>query len=632
MKSKKRKLSAIMFCLAIIAFTLVFPNITIAQLYTYGDFMYTVSGGTVTIAAYTGVSGVVVIPTVIEGMPVVGIGDRAFSWMSNLTKVTIPDSITSIGAEVFLGSRNLTSIVVDSNNPSYSSQGGALYDKPMTQLIQYPGGKSGGFIIPDTVTNIKDYAFAYCTGLTSVSIPDSVTSIRNGTFVYCSGLTNVTIGNGVTSIGKDAFYYCDGLISVTIPNSVTSIGEQAFYYCSGLTKVTIPNSVTSIGDNSFNGCYGLTSVTIGNGITTIGLGVFSGCSGLTSVTIPSSVTSIGVAAFNCCIGLTSVTIPNSVTDIEDTAFSYCTSLTSVIIPNSVTSIEASVFEGCSGLTSVIIPNSITSIGNYAFAQCTSLTSVTIPSSVTSIGGCAFLQCSGLISIVVDVNNIVYSSQDGVIYDKRMTQLIQYPGGKSGGFIIPDSVTSICGSAFAYCSGLTSVTISDSVTNIGGYAFASCSTLTSVTIPSSVTSIGGWAFSDCTGLTRAYFDGNAPAMGRVVFGGCASNFTVCYRIGREGFSTPTWNGYPAGVCTDNQCATEAIYGEQSEQTELLRAYRDSVLGKTPEGQEIIKTYYKFSPTITNLLEQGPLLKNRAKAFIDSMLPSIREKVEESNEKR
>ena len=76
-----------------------------------------------------------------------------------------------------------------------------------------------------------------------------------------------------------------------------------------------------------------------------------------------------------------------------------------------------------------------------------------------------------------------------------------------------------------------------------------------------------------------------------------------------------------------CAAEAIYGENSEQTELLREYRDDVLSKTPEGQEIIKTYYKFSPTVTKLLEQRPLLKNRAKAFIDSMLPGIRKKLEE-----
>ena len=78
-----------------------------------------------------------------------------------------------------------------------------------------------------------------------------------------------------------------------------------------------------------------------------------------------------------------------------------------------------------------------------------------------------------------------------------------------------------------------------------------------------------------------------------------------------------------------CAAEAIYGENSEETELLRKYRDNVLSKTPEGHEIIKTYYKLSPMVTMLLEQRPLLKNRAKTFFDGMLPGIRKKVEESN---
>jgi hypothetical protein len=130
------------------------------------------------------------------------------------------------------------------------------------------------------------------------------------------------------------------------------------------------------------------------------------------------------------------------------------------------------------------------------------------------------------------------------------------------------------------------------------------------------------------------------MGGYVFLGCSSNFTVCYTDISTGFTSPTWcptydQCYQAEMCatttstTIKLCAAEAIYGENTEETELLRKYRDNVLSKTPEGQETIKAYYKFSPTVTKLLEQRPLLKNRAKAFIDNMLPGIRKKVEESN---
>ena len=240
-----------------------------------------------------------------------------------------------------------------------------------------------------------------------------------------------------------------------------------FAECSGLTSVTIPNSVTSIGAGVFSGCSGLTSVTIPNSVTSIGAGVFSGCSGLTSVTIGNSVTSIGESAFEGCSGLASITIPNSVTSIGGWAFYKCSGLTSVTIPNSVTSIGAGVFSGCSGLTSITIPNSVTSIGWCAFSGCSGLTSVTIPNSVTSIGSDAFKETGW------------YNAQpDGILYLDNW--LLGYKGAKpTGELLINDRTKGIAGGAFAYCSGLTSITIPNSVTSIGEEAFEGCSSLTDV---------------------------------------------------------------------------------------------------------------------------------------------------------
>ena len=314
--------------------------------------------------------------------------------------------------------------------------------------------------------------------------------------------------------------------SVLMANGVTSIGNFAFYNCTSLTSVTIPDSVTSIGAWAFSGCASLTSVTIPDSVTSIDGDAFYNCASLASVTIPDSVTSIGVYAFYHCSSLTSVTIPDSVTSIGNSAFRHCTSLTSVTIPDSVTSIGDWAFSDCVSLTSVTIPNSVTSIGGWAFNECTSLTSVTIPDSVTSIGLWAFWECSSLTGIWVSEGNNNYSSDaSGILFDKNMMALIQCPGGFSGAYTIPDSVTSIGSYAFSGCTSLTSVTIPDSVPSIGEYTFDCCASLTSVTIPDSVTRIGWYAFYGCTSLTSVTIPDSVTSIGRYAFEGCESLTSV-----------------------------------------------------------------------------------------------------------
>ena len=295
-------------------------------------------------------------------------------------------------------------------------------------------------------------------------------------------------------------------------------------YTGGGGAVVIPavidsKPVVSIGESAFQNCADLTSVIIPSGVTSIGNLAFAHCFGLTSVSIPNSVTSIGDFAFFFS-ALTSVILPDSVISIGTSAFGQCDGLTSINMPNSVTSVGAYAFSNCSGLTSVTIPDSVTSIGGLAFEQCSGLISVSIPASVASIGTLAFGFCSSLTSIIVDEGNANYSSLSGALYNKDQTKLIEYPAGKSGGFIIPDGVTVIGTSSFYGCTELTIVTIPDSVTEIEDAAFASCND-----------------------LDKAIFVGDAPVMGSGVFVENQPDFSVLYTPESEGF-TETWYGYPA----------------------------------------------------------------------------------------
>ncbi len=216
-----------------------------------------------------------------------------------------------------------------------------------------------------------------------------------------------------------------------------------------------------------------------------------------------------------CGSLTNVTIGTNVTIIGDQVFESCNKLTGIIIPNSVTSLGAYTFVYCTSLTNVTIGTNVTSIGSSAFANCTSLTNITIGKGFTnSANGNLFSYCTNLLAISVDALNPAYSSVAGVLFNKNQTSLVAFPGGKTGSYTIPNSVTNIGSSAFEYCTSLTNVT-----------------------------SIGGGAFYSCTSLISIYFMGNAPSANTTVFDSAGG--IVYYLPGTSGWGAtfggaPTWN--------------------------------------------------------------------------------------------
>jgi hypothetical protein len=290
---------------------------------------------------------------------------------------------------------------------------------------------------------------------------------------------------GLTRIGDLAFRDFTALKGdLIIPSTVIEIGEGAFYECTGLTgDLVIPNATTIIEDVAFSRCHGFDgTLTLGNSLEIIDVAAFSGCDGFTGELIfPASITLIDEQAFMSCSNLSGhLTIPGTMSVIKEMSFSGCSSFTGLTIPGSVTTIERYALSGGEGFTGTLdIPESVTEVMESAFWNC-GFTGLNIPNSLTTIGVSAFSTWNSLTFINVGLDNPVYSSANGVLFNKEKSILMQYPRNKAGAYIIPNSVTTVKASAFELAKNLTSVTIGNLVTEIGEYAFYGCSGLTSIT--------------------------------------------------------------------------------------------------------------------------------------------------------
>ena len=434
------------------------------------------------------ISGAVVIPSQVEyngkKYDVTSIGNRAFSGCSDLTSVTIPNSVTSI----------------------------------------------------------DDGAFGGCNSLTSVTIPNSVTSIGSSVFNGCSGLTSVTIPNSVTSIGESAFSGCTGMTSVTIPNSVTSIGGAAFSGCTSLTSVVIGSGVTSIGSYPFSNTNLKKTIWLTNtppsgasyaqgtinyvaneeydirnkvvypflssyfevdGVRYVPVSLSDKTCDAIDCTYEKNIENIQIASTVIYKGISmsvkkiqpyigygnkiikSLTLSNN-GDVGEYAFANCSSMETIDV-NNAGSLGEYAFSNCSSMVTANISNT-GAIGKYVFENCSSMVTANI-SNTESIGHHAFKNCSSL-----ETANI---SNTGSIGDY----------------------------AFASCSKLKSLKLGNSVSGIGSNTFQGCSSLESVTIPNLVETINEYTFADCLALKTVIIGSKVKVINQYAFSGCEALPTI-----------------------------------------------------------------------------------------------------------
>lgn len=300
------------------------------------------------------------IPSTIDGVAVVGIGEAAFVNCTQLSSVIIPEGVLSLGDYSFGFDHSLKSVTIPSsvreianssfsacgeietievaqNNRYYCSVGGVLFNKNKTELIAYAPGK-------------KDLEY---------TIPDGVTKIGVHAFLSSRYLNTITIPNTVNSFGVLSFSNTPELIAINVAeDNMTFCSVDGVLFNKGKTRILVYPSGKSEA-----------TYTIPQGITEIGWGAFEDGVNLKEVIIPDSVTIIDQVAFHGCSTLESVDLPDSITEIRNVAFGSCRSLTEVSIPASVRKISDQAFSSCSNLETVTMLGDAPEFGNFVFSNC-----------------------------------------------------------------------------------------------------------------------------------------------------------------------------------------------------------------------------------------------------------------------
>ena len=323
------------------------------------------------------------IPDMIDGYPVVEIGESAFAGDTDFRYVILGENVRTLAFSAFNECQGL--IRVDAT--------------PALRIID-------------------NSVFAGCTALCELTGATKLESIGESAFFQCISLVEAPLSESLTVLGAQAFYGCSSLTEINLPSKLTALQDGAFGFCTSLARVNLGN-VSVIADNAFQKCTSLCTIHIGKQVTSIGESAFRGCFMLADVTVASSVSEIGYCAFEKTAWLTAqtdefvmlgngvllryngtatdVVLPAGVRAIAD-AFCDNDVIKSVTIGNKVTKIGSAAFSGCGQLSRVTVGKQVTHIADTAFAGCSALANLYLPKSLTAVGNSAFNGCSLLSTV------------------------------------------------------------------------------------------------------------------------------------------------------------------------------------------------------------------------------------------
>ncbi len=567
-------------------------------------------GDDVWIVSYVGNASIVEIPSTIEGYPVTAIGDMAFGFASSLTEIIFNENMRAIYHSAFYGCENLMDVTLSNsiNHVSLSSFDGCpisnvrIKDISAWCLIDFDSENpfclenasiwlNGEILtdveIPNTVTEVKDYAFTGYNALKSVSFPSSITTIGECAFANCQGLTEIELPNSVSYVEQSAFADCSSLTSVSLPDNLT-FGEDVFFNCP--LSYNVINEINYLGNDERPYLYAVSPVSdeisecvLHEDTVAVLYDAFKNCPDLKVVKVNDnlsrlyrgafdspSITSLFVSSFDVWCGVEC--------DYEANPLSYAENLfidgaivSDIVIPESITEIKARAFYNFSGITSLTVASQ--HIGERAFYQCDNLTEVKMANTVLTVGNDAFYNCKNLESVTMSENltdlgysafyccyNLSNLSGFGKIAEIKVetffnTNLVNVE--------IPETVVSIDRQAF-YMADLESVTLPNSLEYVGVQSFASnpisnltwgnglkiiddsafsSTSLPYIDVPDSVTFIGEQAFGHMSHVERITIGKNVETIEQEAFAYNDNVTSVSVTINSTALSSVGINAFP-----------------------------------------------------------------------------------------